>query len=37
MEEIKLLKLKSLKPVVTTNDFEIEQLEKLLERKPPIL
>jgi len=36
MEEIKLLKLKNLKPVVTTNDFEIEQLEKLLERKPPI-
>ncbi len=37
MEEIKLLKMKSLKPVVTTKDFEIEQLEKLLERKPPIL
>ena len=37
MEEIKLLKLKSLKPVVTTKDFEIEQLEKLLERKRPIL
>jgi hypothetical protein len=37
IEEIKLLKLKSLKPVVTTRDFEIEQLEKLLERKSPIV
>ena len=37
IEEIKLLKIKSAKPVVTTKDFEIEQSEKLLERKPPIL
>lgn len=37
MEEIKLLKMKSLKPVVATKDFEIEQLEKLLERKSPAL